>query len=706
MAKRIGLISIDLVAGVAKFNADMGKAKAQIVAVGGAAKDASGHMISGMQASSAAIRVMEGGITNNLRAVERFVSGTLGLGPAMQAIFPVIGAVAFAGLIVSIGEKVYTFFRKSEEGAQKVRNAFRELNQSIVLSNDELRVANARLDSDIAKLEGKRQNNLAIALNEALVAADNLADSLGKDFEALNKLLDEQNVSALKGFFTHQGATGWIKDLLADMEKQNHFTTDMASANMRVAVAKGDKREADQIAFYRDGALQGSYNATADLIEARLRSEIQPEQDKRDRMKSGNWVADALTTMPADHTKEIADAKEVIRELREMADHVALSAANETKKVIKTGLEARNENDKLTGPLDDKLAQIGAQLAASQDRLAASGKTEDMKELVSADIEAAKAIEEVNKGLARLHEKAMPKTTEEAIRLVERMIATNNAESKWNDSLAATTSKMEERTASYRDLAAAIGLSYEATKKANAELAVKEFAKEKYGDAEWMTNPDHAAGISRVRSDANDEFDAKHAEGVQSSLLKLNDQIVLEQRLARVQGEGEEAIRQVTLAAKIQAIQRDNDAASAEKLTRAELELYGAERLTAAAKNIAELDREIDATNRLAAARIEGAEQARRTELGNEIRKDVPRGRHVRRDRYCSATRRTEAPGRADGVGSEDGERGAQSAGGDRCRGQGSGPLVEYRRRPAWSDAEAARSRKRAAEDHGPATPG
>ena len=55
MAKRVGLISINLVAGTAQFNADMGKAKAQIVAVGGAAQDAGRHVVSGMQASSAAM---------------------------------------------------------------------------------------------------------------------------------------------------------------------------------------------------------------------------------------------------------------------------------------------------------------------------------------------------------------------------------------------------------------------------------------------------------------------------------------------------------------------------------------------------------------------------------------------------------------------------------------------------------------------------
>ena len=75
-----------------------------------------------------------------------------------------------------------------------------------------------------------------------------------------------------------------------------------------------------------------------------------------------------------------------------------------------------------------------------------------------------------------------------------------------------------------------------------------------------MANPEHVAQIAGVSAAANDEFDAKHSEQVAVTLLKLHEQITLERSLARVQGEGAEAIRQVTLAAKIQAIQRGNDA--------------------------------------------------------------------------------------------------------------------------------------------------
>ena len=78
-----------------------------------------------MQATTAAVRVLEGGVTNNLRAVERFAAGTLKLGPILKAAFPLVGGLAFAGLIVGMGEKVYEFFKKASEGPARIANAFR-----------------------------------------------------------------------------------------------------------------------------------------------------------------------------------------------------------------------------------------------------------------------------------------------------------------------------------------------------------------------------------------------------------------------------------------------------------------------------------------------------------------------------------------------------------------------------------------------------
>jgi len=162
----------------------------------------SGHAaVSGVQASSAAIRVLEGGMTNNLRAVERFISGTLKLGPVLQAAFPLVGGLAFAGLMVSMGEKVYKFFKDMSEASAKTANAFRELNAPLRIVNDELLVTKDRLVNDIDKLQGKRVNTLALALDEARLASDKLAESLETDIKKLDELMKKQSVGWMAGLF-------------------------------------------------------------------------------------------------------------------------------------------------------------------------------------------------------------------------------------------------------------------------------------------------------------------------------------------------------------------------------------------------------------------------------------------------------------------------------------------------------------------------
>src|SRR5581483_5453831 len=68
------------------------------------------HSVTSVQATSAALRVLEGNMQNNLRAAERFLANTLGLGEALKAAFPVVGAVALGGVmseLIDKGQKLY-----------------------------------------------------------------------------------------------------------------------------------------------------------------------------------------------------------------------------------------------------------------------------------------------------------------------------------------------------------------------------------------------------------------------------------------------------------------------------------------------------------------------------------------------------------------------------------------------------------------------
>ena len=90
MATAAGDVKIILSAEAASFSAALDKAKQKLADFGGSVKASSHATVSSMQASSAAIRTLEGGMTNNIRAVERFISTIPGVGKALQAIFPAV----------------------------------------------------------------------------------------------------------------------------------------------------------------------------------------------------------------------------------------------------------------------------------------------------------------------------------------------------------------------------------------------------------------------------------------------------------------------------------------------------------------------------------------------------------------------------------------------------------------------------------------
>jgi hypothetical protein len=63
---------------------------------------ASHHSISDVTAASAAVRTLEGGMHGSVRAAERFLVTTLGLGSLLQVAFPVFGALSLADALIKI----------------------------------------------------------------------------------------------------------------------------------------------------------------------------------------------------------------------------------------------------------------------------------------------------------------------------------------------------------------------------------------------------------------------------------------------------------------------------------------------------------------------------------------------------------------------------------------------------------------------------
>src|ERR1700679_2847231 len=102
----VGEVTVRLNLNKDGYSAGMTAARQQAQALAKAVENVATTTVSEMQAASATIRVLEGGMTGNIRAAERFISTIPGVGAALQVAFPVVGGIALAGVFVRIGEEV------------------------------------------------------------------------------------------------------------------------------------------------------------------------------------------------------------------------------------------------------------------------------------------------------------------------------------------------------------------------------------------------------------------------------------------------------------------------------------------------------------------------------------------------------------------------------------------------------------------------
>jgi hypothetical protein len=101
------------------FNTAAGTATGGLRSVGSAAHGS----VSEIQAASGAIRALEGNFGTSVRAGERFLVNTLRIGPILQAAFPLIGAVAFLGILEIMAEHVEHMVTRLEGLSVAARNA-------------------------------------------------------------------------------------------------------------------------------------------------------------------------------------------------------------------------------------------------------------------------------------------------------------------------------------------------------------------------------------------------------------------------------------------------------------------------------------------------------------------------------------------------------------------------------------------------------
>jgi hypothetical protein len=120
------------------------------------------------------------------------------------------GTVAGVAALGIAAYEVAKKLREIQEEPERIAAEFARLTGATKTANDELRVANDRIENSIAKLEHRPQNNLKLAIDEAAVAADHLSEKMDK---ALRSFADVAIKNAPGMFASILGQSG-IDDIV------------------------------------------------------------------------------------------------------------------------------------------------------------------------------------------------------------------------------------------------------------------------------------------------------------------------------------------------------------------------------------------------------------------------------------------------------------------------------------------------------------
>lgn len=348
MAVRAGSVTVNLSAGTATFVRDMEVAKAKIKEFG----QAHGGTVSEMKATASTMKILEGHFLNNSRAADGFLEKVLKVGPALQAAFPVVGAIAFAGIIIETGHKVYEFFAKAQEEAEKAKSKFEEFGRSLQTTNDELQVSNDRLENEIAKLEGKPENALKISLDDAKVSADHLADALARDNQRLSELLKQNEVSkwSFKAIFGAPGGvalTTDVKEGQEEFERKINEITKLGNADIHGATGNQEKSAAAErmknaISFTAENAIDSIHTQIAAAEQIQAAREAHPKHPEY----FGADQSDRLQQLRLRESLAMREEEQAAKRVTEILDKEKLAIADAAKKLEEAQKKIADANRK------------------------------------------------------------------------------------------------------------------------------------------------------------------------------------------------------------------------------------------------------------------------------------------------------------------------------------------------------------------------
>ena len=349
----VGVMTIVLSADAASYTEAITEAQRKLDSLAGKAKTAGHSTVSSMQAASAAIRELNGDFTNNIRAVERFVTQNQAVGALLKDIFPVVGGLAFVAVLGEGVKKAYEFVQAAEKMPRVLELGFRTMIQSQMTANDELRITNDRIEDQIAKLEHKPQNGMALALDEARLSADRLAESLTKDLKAIQDLMNQNQSGMLAQLFLGKGATAGVDHAI---ELYYSDEGDLAYQKQK-ATQTGNLNRADEIQRKMDARREAEKQRLIGEIDYRSPNAQDDSVARREGDQTANLVSEraALQLILGAEDRDKQNSRNQTDTKRLGTDENAKAAAENTRKAaadrlraMETDLEQRKAVDFMT----------------------------------------------------------------------------------------------------------------------------------------------------------------------------------------------------------------------------------------------------------------------------------------------------------------------------------------------------------------------
>jgi hypothetical protein len=334
------------------------------------------------------------------RGVTTFLASLGPVAGVMEAAFPFLAIIAGVTLLIEHLDKMKSAAAQIGEKAA----AWQKLTDANETYGDSLRVTNERLKQELAALNGGMTNNLAIALKEAAVQADQLAGHLQEDLDKAMKLVEGQQVSLWSKLLNTEGSSDVTDKLRADFDAAKQVI-EQGKEGIRQASQSGN---ASAVQAAETNARVNSQRSLGEMI-VWVGQQLDAATVKQHAYNAESTAEKILPTSMAyaDQSQRIAILKGALTGLHQEYDNTTLAFSSEQLKIKLAGAEDTKKQ------IIDIIGLVGPYTTMRQKMVEADEKAGEARMKMESDVTRYFAAE-YGKQLELQHEAAVKSNVEAA----------------------------------------------------------------------------------------------------------------------------------------------------------------------------------------------------------------------------------------------------------------------------------------------------